>query len=134
MKNIIVVTGGAGFIGSNLIQLLLKKTNYKVISIDNYSTGTRKNHIKNTRIHYMKGQNKNTFSLLKSKKNRIKTIFHFGEFSRIYQSFKYIDKCYYSNMLGTFQVVKFCSILFKRIKITYHFKCIFCCSILSIGG
>ena len=42
MKNFIVVTGGAGFIGSNLIDLLLKKTSYKIISIDNYSTGKKK--------------------------------------------------------------------------------------------
>jgi UDP-glucose 4-epimerase len=42
MKNIIVVTGGAGFVGSNLIKLLIKKTNYKIISIDNYSTGLKK--------------------------------------------------------------------------------------------
>ena len=42
MKNIIVVTGGAGFIGSNLIQTLVKKTNHKIISIDNYSTGKKK--------------------------------------------------------------------------------------------
>ena len=42
MKNIIVVTGGAGFIGSNLIKYLIKKTKYKIISIDNYSTGTKK--------------------------------------------------------------------------------------------
>ena len=42
MKDLIIVTGGAGFIGSNLIQLLLKKTNYKIYSIDNYSTGKKK--------------------------------------------------------------------------------------------
>ena len=42
MKNFIVVTGGAGFVGSNLIELLLKKTKYKVISLDNYSSGTKK--------------------------------------------------------------------------------------------
>ena len=46
-KNIIVVTGGAGFVGSHMIELLIKKTNFKIISIDNYSSGTRKNHIKN---------------------------------------------------------------------------------------
>ena len=45
-KNIIVITGGAGFVGSNLISLLLKKTNYKLVSIDNYSSGSKKNHIK----------------------------------------------------------------------------------------
>ena len=42
MKNIIVVTGGAGFVGSNLIEFLLKKTKYKIISIDNYSSGLKK--------------------------------------------------------------------------------------------
>ena len=46
MKNIIIITGGAGFIGSNLIKYLVKKTNLKIISIDNYSTGTPKNHTK----------------------------------------------------------------------------------------
>ena len=51
-KNIIVVTGGAGFVGSNLISLLVKKTSFKIISIDNYSTGKKKNHIKNQRINY----------------------------------------------------------------------------------
>ena len=109
MKNIIVVTGGAGFIGSNLIKLLVNKTQYKIISIDNYSTGTKKNHIKNKRATYLKGENKNIVSMLKTRKNKIKTLFHFGEFSRIFQSFKDINQCYYSNMLGTFEVVKFCS-------------------------
>ena len=109
MKNIIVVTGGAGFIGSNLIKLLVNKTHYKIISIDNYSTGTKKNHIKNKRATYLKGENKNIVSMLKTRKNQIKTLFHFGEFSRIFQSFKDINQCYYSNMLGTFEVVKFCS-------------------------
>ena len=45
MKNLIIVTGGAGFVGSNLIKLLLKKTNKKIISLDNYSSGSKKNHI-----------------------------------------------------------------------------------------
>ena len=48
MKKIIVVTGGAGFIGTNLIDLLLKKTKFKIISIDNYSSGSKNNHIINT--------------------------------------------------------------------------------------
>ena len=53
MKNIIVVTGGAGFVGSNLIEFFLKKTNKKIISVDNYSTGLRNNHIRNKRVKYL---------------------------------------------------------------------------------
>ena len=55
MKNLIIVTGGAGFVGSNLIELLLKKTKYQIISLDNYSSGLKKNHIKNKRVNYLKG-------------------------------------------------------------------------------
>ena len=51
-KNSLVVTGGAGFVGSNLIEFLLKKTKYKIISIDNYSSGYKKNHFKDKRINY----------------------------------------------------------------------------------
>ena len=49
----ILVTGGAGFVGTNLINFLLKKTKYKIVSIDNYSSGSKKNHIQNKRqINY----------------------------------------------------------------------------------
>ena len=53
MKNLIIVTGGAGFVGSNLIKSLLKKTNKKIISLDNYSSGNKKNHIKDSRVKYL---------------------------------------------------------------------------------
>ena len=53
MKNLIVVTGGAGFVGSNLIELLLKKTRFNIISLDNYSSGTKKNHYKSKRVKYL---------------------------------------------------------------------------------
>ena len=92
-KNIIVVTGGAGFIGSCLIKYLInKKINYKIISIDNYFTGSTKNHTANNKVKYIKGDNKNIEKILKIYKKKIKVIFHFGEFSRIFQSFKFYKK------------------------------------------
>ena len=68
MKNTIVVTGGAGFVGSNLVCLLLKKTKYKIISIDDYSSGSKRNHIKNSRVTYLKSHSKNISNLLKQPK------------------------------------------------------------------
>ena len=70
MKNLIIVTGGAGFVGSNLIELLLKKTKYKILSIDNYSTGTKKNHFKDTRVKYIKEHTKNISKTLTNKKKK----------------------------------------------------------------
>ncbi len=113
----IIVTGGAGFVGSNLISLLLKKTKLKIISIDNYSTGTKKNHIKDKRVEYITGDTKNIVSLLKNKKTNILTIFHFGEFSRIYQSFLKMNECIESNSVGSNAVFNFC--LKNNIKLIY---------------
>ncbi len=107
-KNIIVVTGGAGFVGSNLIFLLLKKTKYSLLSIDNYSSGLKKNHIKNSRVKYIKGNTKNISNILKLNKKKIISIFHFGEFSRIYQSFIKMEECIDSNAVGTQAVFNFC--------------------------
>ena len=59
MKNIILITGGAGFVGSNLIESLLKKTNFKILSLDNYSTGSKRNHIINKKVKYLKGDTLN---------------------------------------------------------------------------
>ena len=117
MSKIIIVTGGAGFVGSNLIGYLIKKTNYKVISLDNYSSGTKKNHIKNIRIKYIKGDTKNIKKLLQNYKNRIIALFHFGEFARIFQSFEKFEKCFESNTTGSKAVFKFC--LENKIKLIY---------------
>ena len=76
MRNILIVTGGAGFIGSNLIFELLKFKKYKIISVDNYSSGLSKNHIKNKRVKYLKGSTKNIEILLKSYVGKIHSIFH----------------------------------------------------------
>ena len=117
MKNILVVTGGAGFIGSNLILLLLKKTKFKIVSIDNYSTGSKKNHSKDRRVNYINSHTKNISKILNKYKKNIHSIFHFGEFSRIYQSFLKMNECINSNTIGTHEVFNFC--LSNKIKLIY---------------
>ena len=117
MKNIIIVTGGAGFVGSNLIDLLLKKTNLKFISLDNYSSGNKNNHIKNKRVSYLKSDTKNISKILDKHKKKINSVFHFGEFARIYQSFNKFNECFESNSIGSKEVFKFC--LDNKIKLIY---------------
>ena len=117
-KNLILITGGAGFIGSCLIKYLLKKKiKETIISIDNYSTGSTKNHAKNKKVKYIKGDNKDINNILHKYKKNIKIIFHFGEFSRIYQSFKNYKKCLEYNLRSSFEVIEFAKI--NRIKIIY---------------
>ena len=117
MRTFIIVTGGCGFVGTNLIEYLLKKTNLKIISIDDYSSGSKKNHIKDKRVKYINSHTKNISKVLNFYKNKINAIFHFGEFSRIYQSFINMNKCIQSNSIGTNAVFDFC--LKNKIKLIY---------------
>ena len=117
MKNILVITGGAGFIGSNLISQLLNFKKFKIISVDNYSSGLSKNHIKSKKVEYLKGSTKNIEILLKSYVGKIHSIFHFGEFARIYQSFKKINDCFSSNIEGSSNVFNFA--LKNKIRLIY---------------
>ena len=116
IKNKVVITGGSGFVGTNLIKLLINKTKYKIISIDDYSSGSRSNHINNPRVRYIKGNTVNISKLIKDPK-KIKTVFHFGEFARIYQSFLKMNECISSNSVGSNAVFNFC--LKNKIKLIY---------------
>ena len=117
MKSFIVVTGGAGFVGSNLIELLLIKTKFKIISIDNYSSGTKNNHIKNNRVQYINSNTIKIERVLSPYLKKINAIFHFGEFARIYQSFLKFNECFHSNSIGSNAVFKFC--LENKVKLIY---------------
>ncbi|MEY8768499.1 NAD-dependent epimerase/dehydratase family protein [Francisella philomiragia] len=98
----VLVTGGAGFIGSHLCQRLSEKTNSEVYSLDNYFTGNKSNHIKN--VTYIRGNTKDIDKLISFKPD---IIYHLGEYSRVEQSFDDIKKVIDFNKLGTFSVLEF---------------------------
>ena len=115
-KKSILITGGAGFVASNLIKIFLARTKLNIISLDNYSSGLKKNHIKDKRVKYLKGETKNIKAIIRKPKN-IHSVFHFGEFARIYQSFISMSECIESNTIGTNSVFNFC--LENNIKLIY---------------
>ncbi len=111
MQKKILVTGGAGFVGSHLCENLLKK-GYKVYSLDNYFTGSIKNHIEG--VIYIKGETKDIKNLIDFNPSMI---YHLGEYSRVEQSFEDVELVYRLNKIGTFEVLEFarevgCKILY----------------------
>jgi ADP-L-glycero-D-mannoheptose-6-epimerase len=99
----ILVTGGAGFIGSNLCEALVKVSNNEVYSLDNYFTGNRENHIPN--VTYIEGSTEHIFELINFTPD---LVYHLGEYSRVEQSFDDIDKVLLFNKIGTLKVLEFC--------------------------
>jgi UDP-glucose 4-epimerase len=85
--------------------------------LDDYSSGTKKNHLKSQRVKYIKGNTSNIKKILKQYVKQIKCVFHFGEFSRIFKSFKKYQKCFQSNSIGSKEVFNFC--LDNKIKLIY---------------
>lgn len=98
----ILVTGGAGFVGSHLIEALVKESNNHVISLDNYFTGKKENHIAGA--EYREGHTKDIAKLVPEKPD---VIYHLGEYSRVRQSLNEPERVWDLNMLGTFAVLEF---------------------------
>lgn len=103
MQKIILVTGGAGHIGSHIIEILVKDPKNKVISLDNYFTGSEKNHI--VGAEYRKGHTKDIDKLIPETPD---IVYHLGEYARVAPSFDDVEKVYDMNIIGTFAVVEFC--------------------------
>lgn len=111
-KKKILVTGGAGFVGSHLCERLAKNPEYEVYSLDNYFTGSEANHVAN--VTYIKGDTADIATLVTFNPDMV---YHLGEYSRVEQSFDDIEKVWRYNKDGIFAVLEFvrkagCKILY----------------------
>lgn len=112
MKKRILVTGGAGFVGSHLCERLSKNLYCEVYSLDNYFTGSEANHIPN--VTYIRGDTAQISELVTFNPDMV---YHLGEYSRVEQSFDDIEKVWRYNKDGIFAVLEFvrkagCKILY----------------------
>jgi UDP-glucose 4-epimerase len=103
MPKTILVTGGAGFIGSHLCEALVRDPENRVFALDNYSTGSKANHIPG--VTYLEGDTRDIAKLVDFVPDRL---FHLGEYSRTSQSFEEPEKTWRHNAEGTFAVLEFC--------------------------
>ena len=111
-KKQILVTGGAGFVGSHLCERLAQNTSNEVYSLDNYFTGNEANHVDN--VTYINGSTKDIDTLVTFSPDMV---YHLGEYSRVEQSFDDIEKVWEYNKDGVFRVLEFvrkhgCKILY----------------------
>jgi UDP-glucose 4-epimerase len=102
-RKTILVTGGAGHVGSHVIEMLVADSNNRVISVDNYFNGHEENHIAGA--EYRRGETKNIEALIPETPD---IVYHLGEYARITPSFEDVRQVYEMNMIGTFAVVEFC--------------------------
>ncbi len=108
----ILVTGGAGFVGSHLVERLVKDTSNRVISLDNYFTGSRDNHIDGA--EYIEGHTKDITQHITEK---VDIVYHLGEYARVEKSFDDMETVWDFNKAGTFAVLEFCRK--NNVKIVY---------------
>jgi len=109
----ILVTGGAGFVGSNLVKTLHQQ-GHNVTSIDNYSAGKVDNHILGVKYYNLDTKN---FQLIEQTLGKIDAVYHLGEYSRIHPSFEEYERVWEYNTIGTFEIVNYC--LKNNIKLVY---------------
>ena len=102
-KHTILVTGGAGHVGSHVVEQLLTNPFNRVISLDNYFNGSEENHLPGA--EYRLGHTKDIESLVPEKPD---LVYHLGEFARITPSFDDVELVYDMNINGTFAVVDYC--------------------------
>lgn len=103
-----VITGGAGFIGSNLCDYLIKKK-FKIIVIDNLETGNIKNlkKIKN-KIKFIKADITKTSSLKDSYFKNVDILFHLAALADIVPSINNPKKYFDTNVNGTLNILEKC--------------------------